>query len=340
MGRARGKHDVRKPVIDPDSGEGREIGMSDRMAQGGPEGKDKSPIPGGISHLANKPVVRQEAPIPVPGPEYEGIMAHGVPPSEHTTTERAEAERGPNTAHDPEPKYLPLPKKAAAVPVQIVQTRKIYSVATSSYSIPAQGSAAVRIAGRDYTRTHILLLVETAAGSGGVPIAGSNGAFTAGAAGSATLPAGSTLTGFDITVSAATAAGLATVTVSNVLGANYTYQIQEETGGGAILSIRYPGTGLPASTPASVPTVSIGVLASGGSGSIAIYGSSPATSAPTGIRFDHEVSELDVGKGTLLRAGAGSYLRLACNDELFAVSNDGSACTLSVIMLYGIAETG
>jgi hypothetical protein len=230
MGRARGKHNDRKPVVTPDSGEGREIGMSDRMAEGGPEGKDKSPIPGGISHLGNAPTVRQHAAVPDQAPrEYEGIMAHGVPPSDHTTTERAEAERGPNTAHDPQPKYLAAPKKPAAVPVQIVQTRKIQTVATASYTIPAQGSAAVRIAGRDYTRTRILLLVETAAGAAGA--------------------------------------------------------------------------------------------------------------APTGIRFDHEVSELDVNKGALLRAGAVSYLKLECNDELFAVSNDGSACTLSVIYLYGIAES-
>jgi hypothetical protein len=106
-------------------------------------------------------------------------------------------------------------------------------------------------------------------------VAGSNAAFAAGAAGTATLPAGSTLTGFDLTVSAATAAGLATVTVSNVIGGNYTYSIQEETGGGVTMSIRYPGSGLPATSAAAVPTVAIGTLASGGSGTINIYGTTP-----------------------------------------------------------------
>jgi len=200
------------------------------MAQGGPEGKDLSPIPGGISHLGNAPTVRQHAAVGDEAPRNnEGMMAHGVPPSDHTTLERAEAERGPNDTKDPAPKYRPLPKRPPAIPVEIVHGRKIRSVSTSTYTIPAQGSAAVRICGRDYTRTHLLLLVETAAGAAGA--------------------------------------------------------------------------------------------------------------APTGIRFDHEVSELDVNKGALLRAGAVSYLKLECNDELFAVSNDGSACTLSVVMLYGIAET-
>lgn len=228
-GRSRGKTE-REPVVTPDSGEGREIGMSDRMAEGGPEGKDKSPIPGGISHLSNAPTVRQSVPVGVSGPEYAGMMAHGVDPGRHTTLERAETERGPNHPKGPQPKYLVIPSKPPAVPVQIVQPHQIHSVSTSVYTIPAQGTAAVRICGRDYTRTALFLLVETAAGATGA--------------------------------------------------------------------------------------------------------------APTGIRFDHEVSELDVNKGALLRAGAVSYLKLdPCNDELFAVSNDGSACTLSVIMLYGIAET-
>jgi hypothetical protein len=66
-----------------------------------------------------------------------------------------------------------------------------------------------------------------------------------------------------------------------------------------------------------------------------------AGAAPTGIRIDHELSETDTGNGALLRAGMVSYQELkGCQDELFALSNDGSACTLSIIYLYGVAAAG
>lgn len=318
MGRARGKHNDRTPVITPDSGEGRETGMSARMAEGGPEGKDKSPIPGGISHLGNAPTVRQHAAVSDQAPrEYEGMMAHGVAPPDHTTAERAEAERGPNTAHDPQPRYLPAPKKPGAVPVQIVQARKIRSVATSSYTIPAAGSAAARIAGRDYTRTHILLLVETAAGSTSV----SNPTPSQPSV-PATGVAQQNVNGYPVqVVISANGATITNVTVNGVTvgTAAGTYTVPAF----GSISIAYS-----VATPTWVWSYAPGnpnVLVS--------------SAAPSGIRFDHEVSELDVGKGSLLPAGHGSYLRLSCNDELFAVSNDGSACTLSVIYLYGIAET-
>lgn len=224
MGRAHGKHTPRQPTYDPDTPEGREIGRTGR--QEGP----KSDIPGGINHLKNEPTVRQKVPIPAPGIEYSGIMAHGVPPYPITTADRADAERGgPNHVKEPQPKYLKLPQTPAAVPVQIMQEKKIRTMAGATYTVPAQGTAAIRIAGRDYDRVTIQLLVETLAGAAGA--------------------------------------------------------------------------------------------------------------APTGVRIDHEIANLDANKGALIRAGGTSYLTLACNDELFAVSNDGSACTLSVIYLYGISET-
>jgi hypothetical protein len=68
-------------------------------------------------------------------------------------------------------------------------------------------------------------------------------------------------------------------------------------------------------------------------------------SAPTGIRVDHSLTNLEVGQGALVRsplvsAQTNSYLKLDCNDEMFAVSNDGSACILSVIYLYGEEGAG
>lgn len=65
-----------------------------------------------------------------------------------------------------------------------------------------------------------------------------------------------------------------------------------------------------------------------------------AGAPPQGIRFDHEVGNLTLGGGALLRAGAVSYLKIEFNDELFAVSTDSSACVLSVIFLYEVPGGG
>lgn len=62
--------------------------------------------------------------------------------------------------------------------------------------------------------------------------------------------------------------------------------------------------------------------------------------APQGVRIDHEVGNLTAGGGILIPAGTGSYQRFHMCDELFAVSTDASACTLSVAYLYGVAGAG
>jgi hypothetical protein len=215
-------------VVEPGTGEGNEIGMSARTAG------DVSPIPGGLDHITNAPTVRQHVPIGVSRPEHLGILAHGVPPEAHTFRQRADLEKGPNDAKPLVPKYDAPAKTVNPIPVYVVEPaqgpRPLQTLAADSFTVPIKTSAPIRIASRDYARSHILLLVETAAGAAGA--------------------------------------------------------------------------------------------------------------APTGIRFDNEISNLMVGKGALLPAGAVSYLRMTCNDELFAVSNDGSACTLSVVFLYGIAGAG
>lgn len=63
-----------------------------------------------------------------------------------------------------------------------------------------------------------------------------------------------------------------------------------------------------------------------------------AGAAPTGIRVSKEISILAnaESQGALMRAGMAGYQDLDNQqDELFAISNDGSACTVSVIYLYG-----
>lgn len=66
-----------------------------------------------------------------------------------------------------------------------------------------------------------------------------------------------------------------------------------------------------------------------------------AGAAPTGIRVDKMVSNLSAGYGALLRAGMAAYQRLdGMQDELFAISNDGSACTISVMYLFNEPAAG
>lgn len=230
MGRASGRKNLpRQPV--PGSPEGDEIGLSARQDPAG------SPIPGLTGNIVNYETVRREVPVGESLPEFRGMMAHGVPPEETTTEERAQAERGGNAPHQP-----PAPPKLARarttpppVPVYLALPpeggRPLRTLSTQKISVPAAGTEAVRICGRDETRETMYVMVETAAGANGA--------------------------------------------------------------------------------------------------------------APTGIRIDHEVGTLDVGLGALLRAGMAGYQELkGCQDEVFAVSNDGSACTLSVIFLYGVAAGG
>jgi len=94
-------------------------------------------------------------------------------------------------------------------------------------------------------------------------------AFAAGAAGTATLPAGSALTGFDITTAAPAAAVTATVTVSNIFNGPYVYDLTEAVATGGMLSVRYPN---PQFAPAGGPTVAIAATAGGAAGHINAYG--------------------------------------------------------------------
>lgn len=228
MARTRSRHHVRPATISPETPAGDDIGMSKRTAG------DTSPIPGGAHHITNAPTVRQEVPIGVSEPEYGGLQAHGVPPSAHTFTERAEGERGPNSFKPQIPVFKKAEPVVRPIPVTVVEPawgdRALRTLAADSFTIPAAGTAAVRIAGRDHARKSILLLVETLAGLSGA--------------------------------------------------------------------------------------------------------------APTGVRIDHEIGNLDVGRGALISAQHNSYQEFDCNDELFAISADGSACTLSVIYLYGVQGAG
>ena len=138
------------------------IGMSERT-QGVP-----SPIPGGREHIQNAQTMRQQVPIADAWPETRDLNAHGVPPNSHTTRERAEMERGPNTVHRGRPQHHKAKEKPVPVPVYIVQDGQpdiIRSAAPRHFVLPAASGAnagdPVRICGRDETRTEVMILNES-----------------------------------------------------------------------------------------------------------------------------------------------------------------------------------
>lgn len=161
MSRAHGKHGPRKPAaiaIDPESPEGRQLGMSPRT-QGVP-----SPIPGGRPHISNAPTVRQDVPIEDARPEFHDMNAHGVPPGTATTRERAEVERGPNSVHLAPPGHDKRTERPHPIPVTVVQDTRdnvIRSAAPRHFQLQASTGDAVRICGRDHSRTAVLILNES-----------------------------------------------------------------------------------------------------------------------------------------------------------------------------------
>ncbi len=237
MSRASGRKNLpREPVLPddpPDDAQGREIGESARQNPAG------SPIAGLTGNIVNYPTVRQQPATGESFDEYRGIMAHGVPNDSETTNQRGLQEATGTIARQRQPPTPPqfAAERPAPAPVPVYITtpaaggRLLGTSATAKVNVPASGSDPVRIAARDFGRTDMLILVETAAGASGA--------------------------------------------------------------------------------------------------------------APTGIRVDKSIAELNAGFGALVRAGAVSYLKLGNQqDEMFAVSNDGSPCTLSVIYLYGQNAAG
>lgn len=170
MTRAHGKHGPRVAAgVDP--AKDRYEGVSERTDPGGA----RSPIPGGSIHLTNHPAVPLEVPAPAPGPEYAGMMAHGVPAGPATTHDRAESMRGgDHPVRSPRP---PAAVKPAAldrpVPVYVVpgpgRRKMIDKMSASVVTVPgttAAGVDAVRVVGRNLNRTSLMLSVVTNAGSG------------------------------------------------------------------------------------------------------------------------------------------------------------------------------
>lgn len=160
MTRGAGRNQARHPdEVQPNTATGRDIGLSDRQTG------DPSPIPGGRPHIRNYPTVRQSVPTPVPRPEFRGVMAHGVPPGPQTAHERAEAMRGPNSAHDPRPEFHdPGSPPPPPVPVYVVENPNSQATVIDSsmrrYTVPATGSEPIHLVGTNSDRVEIKLLNE------------------------------------------------------------------------------------------------------------------------------------------------------------------------------------
>jgi len=127
-----------------------------------------SPIPGGETHIVNHPTVRQRVPVGDSPAEYGAMEAHGVPPSDATFHDRAEAERGPNS-------HAPVRVATAAKPVKRPDPVPVYivtegaaadTILTASprhITVPNNQADPVRVCGRNFRRNRIGLLNEDTA---------------------------------------------------------------------------------------------------------------------------------------------------------------------------------
>lgn len=106
-----------------------------------------------------------------------------------------------------------------------------------------------------------------------------SGIFAAGVAGNVPLPAGASMTGFDVTVQGAAALATGVVTVTNLAAGNLNYELDETTSG-QDLTIRFPNP-LPAANAAATPQVNVPAIGGGAAYAITVYGLSgqaPTTS--------------------------------------------------------------
>ena len=150
-------------AVRPGTREARYAGVSDRTD----DGVYGSPIPGGRPHLGNHPTVRNRVVSPEPGPEFDGMMAHGVPDARHTPHERADAMRGPN-GHARAVHTEPVPDhRVPPVPVYLVSgqgedTPRRLAAPLRVKCLPV-GQEPTKLCGLDPRRYRVGLLNEDAA---------------------------------------------------------------------------------------------------------------------------------------------------------------------------------
>ena len=160
MGRASGRKNLPR-APQPGTPEGDDVGLSARQDPAG------SPIPGLTGNISNYETVRQTVPVGDSLEEFRGMMAHGVPPGEETTGERALMERdGTLAQHRPPspPQHQQARQVVPPVPVYLVEGAGGPRVFRTAYprhiQLQAAGGDPVRVAGRNLDRVRIGLLNE------------------------------------------------------------------------------------------------------------------------------------------------------------------------------------
>lgn len=169
---------------------------------------------------------------------------------------------------------LSIDKMTSVMQRQQLDAQRRLAILPRSFIIPAgvnldgAGQAVYSFGGPQPGREWIVReLMAVHAGYTFLNPTGTSTTTAAGAAGSVSLPGGGcVVTGFDVSIGPAVAAGLATVTLSNVPGGPYTYFIDEVTGASEQFS---KTLNLPTN---SSPTLSVNAVASGGVVALNLYG--------------------------------------------------------------------
>lgn len=312
MGRAGGRNNPtrRGGTGDPGPGSpaGKEIGESARQD---PDGNWLNAETGNI---LNYETPRQPVPAPEPLPLFRGMQAHGVPPEDDTTEERASAMRGGDEVRKAG-WDKPAPEHVRPVPVPVYVTnpasgsRPLTTLSTNKFTIAASGQSSTRICGRDETRLTMYVRIESP-----LTVNGSNPAPSQPAV-PATGVAQQNVNSYPVSV--AIAANGATITNVVVNGVSV---------GTAAGTYTVPAFGaISISYTVATPTW------------VWSYAGPQVTTTPLGVRIDHEVSELETGNGALIPVGIGYQELKGCQDELFAVSADSNTPVLSIIYMYELA---
>lgn len=154
MNRARGKHTGRQPTVAAESPEGRQLGIGQLY---------DNPLPGGRKHLANDLVEHEKPPTPEQhSEEFEGILAHGVPPANHGVYDRADLPATQRGHY--EPTYKKQPERIVPVPVYVVEGRgnakPLKLAVTKNFQAPPIGNEPVSICEQDENRLAVKVFNE------------------------------------------------------------------------------------------------------------------------------------------------------------------------------------
>jgi hypothetical protein len=165
--------------------------------------------------------------------------------------------------------------------------RDIHYPATNSAIVNAAGNCVIDLGapaqGRQWAVRRLLVVDATnptGIPSGGTPTANS-GTFAAAAGGSILLPAGASMTGFDVTVAPVTSGVSGLVTATNLAAGNLNWELDETTNG-ASLNIRFPSP-LAASGAAATPQINVPAITGGATYAVTVYGTTAVSGTTPGV---------------------------------------------------------